>query len=211
MRRSGAARRGRRRGGGVRRAGGAVLRRTSRPVRLEPISTKISTTCLISFRSICSPSRSFRTISRTAARTSRLTALKTISWKFWAGVGGGGEKRDAEVEVEAEVEVVEVVEAEGRHRHLVADLLELGEREALDVEAVEVLGDVREEADHQRVVLPPPHLRGRRGGAGRQRGVGRAWSGGDWEASGKRAARTSSFSIDSSCFSLMCGRMRDER
>ena len=111
----------------------------------------------------------------------------------------------------AEVEVVEVVEVEGRQRHLVADLLELGEREALDVEAVEVLEDVREEADHQRVVLPPPHLRGRRGGAGRQRGVGRAWSGGDWEASGKRAARTSSFSIDSSCFSLMCGRMRDER
>ena len=31
---------------------------------------------------------------------------------------------------------------------LVADLLELGEREALDVEAVEVLEDVREEADH---------------------------------------------------------------
>ena len=192
-RRSGAVRRGRRRGGGVRavrRPGGAVLMRTSRPVRLEPISTKISTTCLISFRSICSPSRSFRTISSTAARTSRLTALKTISWKFWAGVGGGGEKRDAEVEVEAEAEgeVVEVVEAEGRHRHLVADLLELGEREALDVEAVEVLEDVREEADHQRVVLPPPHLRGRRGGAGRQRGVGRAWSGGDWDASGKRGA-----------------------
>ena len=111
--------------------------------------------------------------------------------------------------MEAEVEVVEVVEAEGRHRHLVADLLELGEREALDVEAVEVLEDVREEADHQRVVLPPPHLRGRRGGAGRQRG----WeaSGGDWEARGTRSARTSSFSIDSSCFSLMCGRMRDER
>ena len=199
----------RRGGGAVRRAGGAVLMRTSRPVRLEPISTKISTTCLISLRSICSPSRSFRTISSTAARTSRLTALKTISWKFWSGEGGGGEKRDV-VEAAVEVEVEVEVEAEGRHRHLVADLLELGEREALDVEAVEVLEDVREEADHQRVVLPPPHLRGRRGGA-RQRGVGRAWSGGDWEASGKRAARTSSFSIDSSCFSLMCGRMRDER
>ena len=116
----------------------------------------------------------------------------------------------AEVEVEVEVEVVRCVSEEGRrHRHLVADLLELGEREALDVEAVEVLEDVREEADHQRVVLPPPHLRGRRGGA-RQRGVGRRRRGlgSEREASG---ARTSSFSIDSSCFSLMCGRMRDER
>ena len=39
----------------------------------------------------------------------------------------------------------------------VADLLQLRQREALDVEAVEVLEDVGEELDHQLVVLPPAH------------------------------------------------------
>ena len=38
-----------------------------------------------------------------------------------------------------------------------AHLGELGQREALDVEAVEVLEDVREEAHQQLVVLPPTH------------------------------------------------------
>ena len=56
--------------------------RTSRPVRLEPISTKISTTCLTSFVSIISPSRSLWISASMAVRTSRFTALKTISWKL---------------------------------------------------------------------------------------------------------------------------------